>query len=126
MLCICRRFFWGIKRELQGAFLSHDIFHFILRKDRYMYDKYNFTTSLKVLDIPVSVVVLDCHHIVGLKVRIGDVHKCVEIVLGQIHQVLVNSLDVPGAGVPQRKGSRTDGALVRLGSCVGLPVTSVM
>ena len=76
------------------------------------------------MDILSSVVVLDCHHVVWLKVRIGDVHKGVEIVLGQVHQVLVNSLDVPSAGVPQREGSRADGALVRLGSCVGLPVTS--
>ena len=91
-----------------------------------------------------SVGVLDRHHVVGLEVRVRDVHKRVDVVLGEVHHVAVDGADVsvkitniynenicsfisprvPGAAVPQGEGPGADGALVRLGSGVRLPVTS--
>ena len=76
------------------------------------------------MDIFFSVIVLDSHHVVGLKVRVCDINKVAKVVLGQVDQVLVDGLNVPGTRVSEREGPRTDGALVRLCSCVGLPVTS--
>ena len=71
----------------------------------------------------ILVAVLDCHHIVGLKVGVRDLHEVTDVVLAEVHHVPVHSPDVAGATVAQGEGSRTDSALVRLGSGVGLPVS---
>ena len=41
-----------------------------------------------------SVGVLDRHHVVGLEVRVRDIHKRVDVVLGEVHHVAVDGADV--------------------------------
>ena len=41
-----------------------------------------------------SVGVLDRHHVVGLEVRVRDVHKRVDVVLGEVHHIAVDGADV--------------------------------
>ena len=68
-------------------------------------------------------IVLDRHHIVRLKVRVRDINQGVDVVPGQVDQVPVDSLDVPGAAVAQGECPGAHGALVGFSSGMSLPMT---